>query len=204
MDEVAQPQMGLNFEQVWAALMESRREFDRRMQETDRLIKESQQETARLIKENAKQMKQFHSDMGDLGKRFGELAEHLIIPNIAEKFNALGYHFKFATANSKLFNDETRRVEAEFDILLENGGYIIGVEVKTKPNRKDVDDHIKRLALLRKYKNEEGDKKVIQGAIAGAIIPKNVREAALEAGLYVIEQSGDTVKIEKPPAIRGW
>jgi hypothetical protein len=200
MDEAIQPQMGLNFEQVWAALMETRR----RQEETDRLIKESQQETARLIKENAKQMKQFRSDMGDLGKRFGELAEHLIIPNLTDKFNTLNYHFKFATANSKFFNDETRQVEAEFDILLENGDYIIGVEVKTKPNVKDVSDHIKRLAVLKRYKGEEESKKVIRGAIAGAIMPKNVREAALEAGMYVIEQSGDTVKIEEPPKIRGW
>jgi hypothetical protein len=36
MAETIEPQMGLNFEQVWAALMENRRQ----MQETDRQMKE--------------------------------------------------------------------------------------------------------------------------------------------------------------------
>jgi hypothetical protein len=35
-------------------------------------------------------------------------------------------------------------------------------------------------------------------------MPRNAREAALRAGLYVIEQSGDTVKIEEPKEIRRW
>jgi hypothetical protein len=35
-------------------------------------------------------------------------------------------------------------------------------------------------------------------------MPEHVRREALAAGLYVIEQSGDTVKIEEPRRIRGW
>jgi hypothetical protein len=43
---------------------------------------------------------------------------------------------------------------------------------------------------LRRYKDELGDKrKDIHGALAGAIMPDNVRRAALQSGLYVIEQS---------------
>ncbi|MDR1955709.1 MAG: hypothetical protein LBQ30_02510, partial [Treponema sp.] len=71
MAEIIQPQMGLNFEQVWAALMENRQQ----MKETDRQIKELQK------------------SMGYLNNRFGELAEHLVIPNIVQKFNALEYQF---------------------------------------------------------------------------------------------------------------
>ena len=69
---------GITFEQVWAALMEDRKRMDE--------LKESQLETGRFIKELGRQM-------GDLHNTFGEIAEHLVAPGIAEKFNELGYHF---------------------------------------------------------------------------------------------------------------
>jgi hypothetical protein len=185
--------MGLNFEQVWAALME-----------TNRQIKETQQETARQMKETDRRMKELQKSMGELGNRFGERAEHLVIPNIVQKFNALNYHFYDIAKEHKFYNPETSRLEAEFDILLENGTYSIGVEVKTKPADKDVAEHISRLEFLRSYKDKRGDKREIRGAIAGAIMPDDVRKVALRAGLYVIEQSGDTVRIEEPKRIRGW
>jgi hypothetical protein len=225
MAEITQPQMGLNFEQVWAALQENARqmketqqetdrlirelrddgkETDRRMRETDQQIKEAQQETARQMQETDRRMKELQNRMGELGNRFGELAEHLVIPNIVQKFNALDYHFEDIAKERKFVNPETGRIEAEFDILLENSAYSIGVEVKTKPADKDVAEHIRRLEFLRSYKDKKGDKREIRGAIAGAIMPEQVRLAALRAGLYVIEQSGDTVKIEEPHHIRGW
>jgi hypothetical protein len=49
-----------------------------------------------------------------------------------------------------------------------------------------------------------GDHREIRGAIAGAIMPEAARREALRTGLYVIEQSGDTVRIEEPDQIRSW
>jgi hypothetical protein len=181
-------------------LRDDSKETDQRMKETDQLIRELRDEG----KETDRRMKELQKSMGDLGNRFGELAEHLVIPNIIEKFNALNYHFKETSKERKFHNPQTGRVEAEFDILLENTTYSIGVEVKTKPAEKDVNEHIRRLEFLRQYKDLEGDKREIRGAIAGAIMPEEVRRVALRAGLYVIEQSGDTVRIEEPSRIRGW
>jgi ribonuclease PH len=42
------------------------------------------------------------------------------------------------------------------------------------------------------------DSRVIRGAMAGAVFPERVKEAAIEAGLYVIVQTGDTMQIEIP------
>ncbi|MHB9293443.1 hypothetical protein Holit_02565 [Hollandina sp. SP2] len=211
MADIIQPQMGLNFEQVWAALMENRqqmKETDRQLKETDRLFRESKAETERFLKESKaetdKHMKELHKSMGELSNRFGELAEHLVIPNIVHKFNALHYHFDDIAKERKFYNPETGQIAAEFDILLENETYSIGVEVKTKPAEKDVGDHIRRLEFLRKYKDKRGDQQTIRGAIAGAIMPDGVRRAALGVGLYVIERSGDTVRIEEPKPIRNW
>jgi hypothetical protein len=188
-DTAVEPQMGLDFERVWAALMETRASI---------------QELREAGKETDMRMKELQKSMGYLDNRFGEMAEHLVIPNIVKKFNDLGYHFNDVAKERKFYNEETGAVEAEFDVILENGTFSIGVEVKTKPSEKDVKEHTERLGYLRKLKDKLGDKREVRGAIAGAIMAQHVRRAALRAGLYVIEQSGDTVKIEEPKEIRGW
>jgi hypothetical protein len=217
--QTREPQMGLNFEKVWAALMESREDFDRRMREshekaeremqalresqreTERLLRESQQETERLLRETARQMKKTDESLGKLGIRFGDLAEHLVAPGIEEKFNALGYHFKGITPHQKIKN-EKGEVIAEIDILLENDDYSVAVEVKSKPKKDDVDDFKERLGVLRKYKDGIPDLRKIHGAIAGAVFEDSVKKAALKAGFYVIEQTGDTMKINVPKGFK--
>jgi hypothetical protein len=72
------------------------------------------------------------------------------------------------------------------------------VEVKSKPSCDDVSDHVQRLNILRLNKDKKGDKRKIYGALAGAVMPANVKAAALKAGFYVITQTGDTVKIDVP------
>ena len=107
-------------------------------------------------------MKETDRQLGKLGNRFGELAEHLVSPNIAQKFNDLGFRFDEISELRKVIKDEgSGRTIAEFDILLENGGSIVGVEVKSKPSYDDVDDHVKRLGKLRRYKDGIGDKRKI-------------------------------------------
>jgi hypothetical protein len=55
-------------------------------------------------------------------------------------------------------------------------------------------------AALKKTERivRRNDRRKIQGAIAGAIIGSEEKKAVLEAGLFVIEQSGDAMKIEAP------
>jgi hypothetical protein len=245
-----EPQMGLTFEKVWAALMEMReesKETDQRLKETDRLIRElreSQQETARVIEETSRELRESRQEtarvieetsrelresqqetarvveetsrelresqqetdrvvketsksVGGLNNSFGELAEHLVAPNIKEKFNALGYHFKGISRNQRIENEQGQII-AEIDILLENSDYIVAVEVKSKPKNADIENFARRLEILRKFKNENQDKRRIRGAIAGAVFHDPVKKAVLEAGFYVIEQAGDTVKINVP------
>ena len=173
---------GITFEQVWAALMEDRE----RQKETARIV----QETDRIVKENARQM-------GDLHNRFGELAYHLVAPGINERFNELGYHFdEEAEGCYKLKEDG--KVRAEIDLLLQNDDTIMAVEVKVKPDEDDIPEHIKRIEILRNHRRKKNDMRQVEGAIAGAVFGAVEKKATIEAGLYVIEQSGDTMKIEVP------
>ena len=186
---------GLTFEKVWAMFQEERRE---ERKEIDRLIKE----TDRIIKETAVQMKETDRRIGELGNRFGELAEHLVAPSITEKFNELGFHFSDISQDHEIKDFESGRTLAEVDILLENGDIAVAVEVKSKPVQKDIDAHIKRIEVLRRRADARADTRKFQGAIAGAIMNSKVREYAHKAGFYVIEQTGDTVKINIPKGFK--
>ena len=158
----------------------------------------SMEDTDRKMKETSMQMKETDRKMGELFNRFGELAEHLVAPGIADKFNNLGYHFDAVIPGGYVIKDENRKVIAEIDILLENSDSFMAVEVKTKPRINDVEHHIKRLQIFRNFRNKRNDFRKIFGAIAGAIFGEEEKRAAIEAGFYVIEQSGDTMKIDIP------
>ncbi|MDR3276974.1 MAG: hypothetical protein LBT11_07185, partial [Treponema sp.] len=119
-------------ETVWALLQEvavSQKETDKKFQETAAQIKE----TDRQMKETDKKIDTLNKQMGGLHNSFGVLAEHLVAPNIAEKFNALGYHFDSIAPGGKKLLDEQGNILAQVDLLLENGEYSVAVEVKSRP-----------------------------------------------------------------------
>ncbi|MDR0730704.1 MAG: hypothetical protein LBF63_03480 [Treponema sp.] len=210
---------GLTFEKVWAALQENgrqmkeqREEAGRQMkeqrEEAGRQMKEQREETNRLIREQRREMKEQREEanrlirqnekmMSDLGRKFGKIIEHMFIPNLKEKFNLLGYDFGKASSNI-LIGDKEHNIYTEIDVLLENGGCALAVEVKTQANISDIREHIKRMEKLRRYFDLHEDKRKLYGAMAAAVIPGNVHDYALKAGFYIIRQSGDNVSIEEP------
>jgi hypothetical protein len=184
-------------------------ETDRRMKETDRRMKETDQqmkETDREIKEVSKQVKETSRIVGDLGNKFGKLSEYLVVPNMLEKFKALGYRFTRAGRNTKILDSGTDKTLTEIDILLENGDFALVVEVKSDFTANYVRQHVERMEKLRRYFDERNDRRKLLGAVAGAIMEDKVKEYALDTGFYVIVQSGDTVKIETPEGFtpRAW
>ena len=182
---------GLTFEKVWAML-----------QETDRQIKE----TDRQMKETDRQMKKTDQRIGWLGNRFGELVEHLVAPSILEKFNDAGFFFSKEYTDLKIREPSNPNTLIEIDIMLENGDVVIAVEVKAKPSYSDVDDFKKTMEVLRREANRHGDTRKYRGAVAGAIMSKELCECILKNGFYLIEQTGDTVKLTIPEGFtpRDW
>jgi hypothetical protein len=196
------------YDEVWKMFQETDRKFQetaRHFEETDRRFQETDkkyQEIAESFKETDRFIKELGKKTGALDHRFGELAEHLVAPGIAEKFNALGYRFDSISPGGKKITDEQGKTLAEVDLLLENGEYIVAVEVKARPRQDDIPEHLERLTVLRRHYDKHNDVRKIRGAIAGAIFPGAVKTAARKAGLYIIEQSGDTMKIEIPEGFR--
>jgi hypothetical protein len=166
----------LTFEKVWAMFQETR---------------ERQEETAR-------QMKETYRKIGELGNRFGEIAEYMVAPGIMDKFNAIGFNFTRVSRNHEIKDPQTKKSLTEADIILENGDIVIVVEVKSKLQNEDVDDHLKRMNILRHLADSKGDSRKYCGAIAGVIVADATRNYALKAGFYVIEQSGDAMKLDIP------
>ncbi|MDR2717446.1 MAG: hypothetical protein LBB89_05205 [Treponema sp.] len=204
---------GLTFEKVWVMFQET----DRKFQETERLMKENAKQFEREMKKNAerferemkekaeqweKQHKETERIVGKLGNRFGELVEHLVAPNIREKFNEMGFCFTKTAMDIEINDPENPKAYAEVDVLLENGDIVVAVEVKSKPNDKDVNDHVRRMEILRSHADKKQDKRRYQGAIAGAVMSEAVRRYILKKGFYVIEQTGDTVQINIPQGFK--
>ena len=159
--------------------IEDRKKADQSMEDLKRRIKE----TDKMI--------------GDLGNRFGELAEHMVAPGIIEKFMELGFTFENSYQNNKI-TDSSGRCLAEIDMILENGDIVIAIEVKAKPDYKDVDNHVKRIEVLRRRADIRKDVRKFRGAIAGAIMNDEVRNYTLKTGFYLIEPTGENIKINIP------
>jgi len=84
--------------------------------------------------------------------------------------------------------------------MLENGTQAVAVEVKVTLRQGDIDDHLLRMEKIRKYADEHGDKRQFMGAMASTITDEATRNYALKQGLFVIEPSGEDVKVTKPDA----
>jgi hypothetical protein len=178
-----------SFEAIRAIL----KEVSESQKETDRIIKEtseSQKETDRITRENAKLI-------GKLGGRLGDMAEHLVAPNLAEKFSELGVVFEKAYQNTRI-KDKKNNIFAQADITLENSDKVMIVEVKFKLTTEDITEHIERIGKMRTHAYLHGDKRKFLGAIAGMVMTDNERAFALKNGFYLIEPSGETFTITPP------
>jgi len=194
---------GLTFEKVWAALLETDRLQKESAERFDREMKEAverQKETDRQMKKTDRAIKALNKQMGGLHNSFGEMAEYMVAPGVVDLFNDKGYHItQAATCGYKIFvPGKKRTIRAEIDLYMENGDYIIAVEVKTSLGEKDIEHHKKRLEILREESDKIGDRRKIRGGMAVAVLNESDRKAILDAGFYLLEPSGDMMKMDLP------
>jgi hypothetical protein len=184
---------GLDFEQVWAALMENREQ----LKETERIMKEDSQRIKEDFQRQEKKNDEFYEKLGHFTNLFGEFTEAMIAPKICEKFEELGLVFPQANPNAR-FNDRVNKISFEVDIMLENGGKAMLIEAKTKLTTARIDYHLERMEKMRKYAQLHGDKRAFLGAVAGIVVTDDVKEYALKQGFYFIEYAGDNFYITPP------
>ena len=185
---IPEPQRGLTFDDVWAALMEGRKQME---------------ETFRRMDERADRL---DKQLGELGNRMGEMVEHLVKPNMLEKFQRLGFVFTKAYADA-VIKDENNKFIAQIDITLEDGDKVMLVEVKNKPTTENIAEHVERIKKVRAYADSRNDRRKLMGAIAGVVMSENEKQFAFKNGFYVFEPSGTTFNIlvpESPYSPREW
>jgi hypothetical protein len=173
-----------NFETVWVDLQEVRQ-----------IIKE----TARITNENTK-------IIGKLGNRFGEMVEHMVMPNLVKEFREMGFGFTEAYPHA-VIEDKENNIFTEVDITLRNGEEVMIVEVKSKPTTEDITDHVRRMEKIQTHSRLHGHKQRFLGAIAGMVFNNNEKEFAFKNGFYVIEPSGETFTVTAPEgsySVREW
>ncbi|MBF0416375.1 MAG: DUF3782 domain-containing protein [Magnetococcales bacterium] len=172
------------------------KETDRRMQETDRRMQETDrrmQETDRQLQETDRLVKEVSRQVGNLGSRWGEFVEGIVAPACETLFAKRGIPVHLVSPRVKAVSlDNSRRME--IDLMVVNTDHVILVEVKSRLTAEDVRDHLKRVREFKEfYKGERGAK--VMGAVAGILIDNDVDKFAMNEGLFVIVQSGDSVKL---------
>lgn len=174
----------LNFEKVWAIFAD----IGQRQAKTDEQLTRLEKTVAR-VSEN----------VGGLNGSMGDLIETLFAPHLGEKFDVYGYDLKRIFHRVNIY-DETSRQRGEIDILLSNTTVCMAVEVKRwLDSTEKVDEHIKRMGLIRKYPPAETKGKRLLGAIVGAVVNPEVQEYAEQSGFFVLELTGEDVRLLEGP-----
>jgi len=164
------------------------------MQESQKQLQESQKQSQRRTD---KIIADLSKNIGGLGNSFGRFTEAMFSTELWKKFNECGFLFTKQAPRVRFY--EYGQCLAEVDFFLENGKYAMPVEIKTELSVNDVDDHLERIEKIRLYMDAHNDKRKLVGAVAGGIVSENVLNYAQKKGLFVVEQSGESVAIAAMP-----
>ena len=162
-------------------------ETDRQFKETDRQLKE----IAEQSKQTDRKIKEVTKSIGKLGNRLGDFIEDAVRPAAMRLFQERGIVVHEVYQNVTMERDGEG---LEIDLLVVNDIEAVGVECKSNLKVDDVNEHLERLAKLKrlspKYRNFK-----LMGALAAMVIPDNVARYAIAKGLFVIGQSGEHLEI---------
>jgi ATPase subunit of ABC transporter with duplicated ATPase domains len=184
---------------------EEEREKDRkRAEEEHKKAEEEREKDRKRAEEFDKGMAALRAEVDKTTKNInglsasvGELMQKMVATRLWDKFRELGYEFSQGSECRKFIRE--KRVLAEADVFLENGIYAMAVEVKTKLEVSDVDDHLERMDIISKFMRERGDRRELLGAVAGGIVSESALNYAQKKGFFVIAQNGEAVEIAESP-----
>jgi len=132
---------------------------------------------------------------------FGEIEEYLVYPEIENCLEEFGFRFT-SISGRQMRNDANGKCVLEIGMVLEDDTTMFVVDVNEKPSMEDIERQAEKLEKLREYIDREKGSRRILGAIAGAVFTTEQRLAALNAGFFVIVQSGDTMRMDIPEGFK--
>ena len=195
----------LKFQKTERELREMFKETDRKFQESDRKFKELRENIERTtlgfdkLREEREKMDKLLTEkfleskrmVDRLTGKWGTFVEEFVAPGVIRIFNERNIKLNRITRGFKAKRNGT---QIEIDILGVNEEYVVLVEVKSTLSVDDVNEHLARLGKFKTFFPEYRDYKAI-GAVAGIVIEQGADRYAYKKGLFVIAQSGESVKI---------
>ena len=162
-------------------MKESREEFDKRMKESDKQIKEMFAETNATIRRVSVEF---------LGVT-GHMVEGLVSSSVEKIFKEAGFDLHDSGKNLKRELPPDNR-QMEVDAMLSNESVVVPVEVKEHFTKRKVKRWLHKMETFREFFPECADKEVL-AAVAAINYEAGAAELAHEEGLLVIRVSSEDI-----------
>ncbi|NCS48729.1 MAG: DUF3782 domain-containing protein [Microcystis aeruginosa BK11-02] len=196
------------FERTEAQFAEFQKEAERRNVEAERRNAEAEQRNAeadrrsaeaerrraeaeRTMEELKKQVRATTEAVNNLTTPLCLFIEEMVEPAVVQLFQERGID---VTQTMSRLKSKRPGAAMEIDILAVNGSELVAVECKSRLSKDDVDDFLDRLQRFKLAFPQFRDFQVY-GAVAGIESDQGIDSYAYRRGLFVIKQSGETVKI---------
>ena len=196
------------FERTEAQFAEFQKEAERRNVEAERRNAEAEQRNAeadrrsaeaerrraeadRTMEELKKLVRATTEAVNNLTTPLCLFTEEMLEPAVVQLFQERGID---VTQTMSRLKSKRPGAAMEIDILAVNGSELVAVECKSRLSKDDVDDFLDRLQRFKLAFPQFRDFQVY-GAVAGIEIDQGIDSYAYRRGLFVIKQSGETVKI---------
>jgi hypothetical protein len=195
--------MATTADEVWqllGELLQAQKETDRKFQETNLKFQETDlkfQETDRLQKENARQIRELGKQIGGLGAK-GSFTEGLALPSM-ETILRQQFGMEIISPSVRVSKGGEH---LEIDVLAYTNGEVnraIVVEVKSHAREESITQLVNLLSRFRHFFPEHQNKQVY-GILAAVDMSVQVREKALQAGLYVARIQDEVFELDTPPS----
>jgi hypothetical protein len=162
-------------------LKESQKKTDEQLNRTDEQLNRTDEQLNKTILKLEKVGKQ----LADQGLVQGEVAEELFYRNVRGLFRPLDLRFDRVRRNVKV------KGRGEYDIVADDKGRVLVIEVKNKLDRRMVDEFMeKKIARFKTLLPEYRDSRILAG-IGALVVKDDVGRYAEKAGLFVLTQTSD-------------
>ncbi len=176
------------FKESQERFRENERMLTEKFKETDRILTEKFQETDRILNEKFRETSDLVKNLTDA---WGHFVESIVEPSMIRIFGERGIEIDDVIQRYKRRKDGDTM---EIDLMGINGEYAVIVEAKSKLKVDDVEAFMKKLDKVKFFFPHIVDKKIL-GGMAGIVVDNGVDKLVYRKGLFMLGQSGDTVKI---------
>ncbi len=180
-------------------LKERQKQTDEQMRKTDEQIRKTDEQirkTDEQIRKTGDQIRKTGKQLSELNSNWGRFVESLVEGSLVELLSERGIDITGTLPNVKTHydDDDGRRHNREFDIIVRNGEDVVVVEVKTSLRPDDVTRFIESMKMFTRFLPEYRTKRVY-GAVAYIRSLSHAELYAEKQRLFVIRATGDSASI---------